>query len=131
MTGTSTPFGPDFYKSLVDMMMQASAEGTKIAVEMIWNALIYFLIHDWVLVLALITFFLAIAIFEFLLTGRWAMLGSVLYNYIYYGFLFLLGSIFGPDIFANDWIDLILFIVYAISFTLVGVILNKTGVRRR
>lgn len=113
------------------MMLQAVGEGTKMAYHMMWDALIYFLIHDWMLVLGLLTFFLVMAIIEFFFTGRWTMLGSVLYNYFYYGILFLIGLMFGPEIFANNWVDLLLFVVYAISFTWVGIILTRTGVQNR
>lgn len=130
MNTTSTPFGPDFLKDFVSMALKAVDDGTKMAYRMMWNALINFLIHDWHLVLGILTFFLVIAIIEFLLTGRWAMLGSVLYHYIYYGILFLIGLIFGPEIFTNGWIDLLLFVVYAVSFTWVGVILVRIGIRR-
>lgn len=131
MTATSTPFGQEFYKSLIDQMFQAVDFGTKMAAHMLWDGLINFLVHDWLLVLGILTFFLLISIIEFVLTGRWAMLGSVLYNYLYYGILFLIGLIFGPEIFTNDWADLLFFIVYAISFTWVGIILTRTGIRYR
>ncbi len=131
MFSTTTPFGQEFYKSLIDQLFQAVDNGTKMAAHMLWDALINFLVHDWLLVLGILTFFLVIAIIEFLTTGRWAMLGSVLYHYIYYGILFLIGLIFGPEIFTNDWADLLFFVVYAISFTWVGIILSKTGIRGR
>ena len=113
------------------MMFQAVDDGTKMAVHMLWDALIYFLIHDWLLVLGILTFFLLISILEFFMTGRWAMLGSVLYHYFYYGILFLIGLIFGPDIFTNDWADLLFFVVYAVSFIWVGILLTRVGIRHR
>lgn len=131
MTATSTPFGQQFYKSLIDQMYQAVDNGTKMAYHMMWNALITFLMQDWLLVLGILTLFLVVAILKFLTTGRWTMLGSVLYNYTYYGILFLIGLIFGPEVFANDWIDLLLFVVYIISFTWVAIVLSSTGIQRR
>jgi len=131
MISTTTPFGSDFYKDLVHMIFQAIDDGTKMAVHMLWDVLIYFLVHDWPLVLGILTFFLVIAVIEWLTTGRWAMLGSVLYNYFYYGILFLIGLIFGPDIFTNDWADLLFFVVYAVSFTWVGILLTRIGIRHR
>ncbi len=131
MNATSSPFGPDFYKDLVSMMFKAMDDGTKTAYHMMWDMLLYFLIHDWLLVLGLLTFFLVIATTEFLFTGRWAMLGSVLYNYCYYGLLFLVGLIFGPEVFANYWIDLLLFAIYAVSFAWIGIILTQIGIRHR
>jgi hypothetical protein len=118
-------------ENLMPMILKAFDGGTKMAYRMMWDALISFLMHDWFLVLGILTFFFVIAIINFFITGRWAMLGSVLYHYIYYGILFLLGFIFGPEIFANGWIDLLLFVIYAVSFTWVGIILARAGIRHR
>jgi len=63
-------------------------------------------------------------------TGRWGWLGSVLYNYLYFGTLFVIGLIWGPEIFANDYFEIALVILYIVCFSLVGVILTKTGLRR-
>lgn len=129
--GTSTPFGPDFVKELIPWMLQIFDDATKRAYHMMWDILINFLTEHWLLVIGVLTFFLILAVVEYFTTGHWAMLGRVLYSYIYYGILFLIGLIFGPEIFANDWIDLLLFTVYVVSFIWVGMILNKTGIRRR
>jgi len=58
------------------------------------------------------------------------MLGSVLYNYFYFGILFVITLIFGPDVFANDWFKIVLFIIYVVCFISVGKLLKKAGIRR-
>lgn len=130
MTPTSTPFGPDFVKELIPWMFQIFDEATRKAYHMLWDMLIAFLVANWGWVLVGLVVILLFAFFEYLATGRWATLGSVLYTYIYYGFLFLAGLVFGPELFANDWIKLLLLVVYVVSFLWVRMILNGTGIRK-
>jgi predicted branched-subunit amino acid permease len=62
--------------------------------------------------------------------GHWWVLGSVLYPYLYWGIILIIGLIFGPAIFVNTYAELDLFILYIFCFILVGRILNKTGLKR-
>jgi hypothetical protein len=131
MNSTTTLLGgPDFPKQLVGMLMNAVDEGTKQAYRMIWAAIEQFLFEHWILVTIVLFLVLLFAFLKYLATGRWAMLGSVLYSYVYWGIVFVITLIFGSDIFANDWFKVVLFIVYVVSFTLVGHFLRKTGIRR-
>lgn len=127
---TTPPFGPDFVKALIPQMIDAFAKATAQAYRMFWDIFMTFLAQNWFWVIALLVMILVFTFLEYLMTGRWANLGSVLYSYTYYGILFLIGLIFGPETFANDWIDLILFIVYVVSFIWVRIVLNRTGIRR-
>lgn len=132
MTPTTTPpFGPDFIKTIIPQMMQMFAEATAKAYHMIWGIFMTFLAQNWLWVIAFLVMILVFSFLEYLMTGRWANLGSVLYSYTYYGILFLIGLIFGPETFANDWIGLILLIVYMVSFIWVRILLNRSGIRRR
>jgi uncharacterized membrane protein (DUF106 family) len=126
--GTTTPFGPDFYKDLIAQMFKAVDDGTKMLYQLLWDELISFLVQHWLLT---VTFLLAILIYAFIraLAGRWGMLGSVLYNYFYFGTLFTIGLIWGPKVFADDYFKIALVILYVICFLLVGQILRKTGVK--
>ena len=128
---TTSPLGIDFPKQLVQWMLDTIDESTKQAYRMIWAGIKQFLVEHWVLVIIFLTALLALAIFNYLATGRWAMLGSVLYNYLYFGVLFIITLIFGSDIFANDYFKIVLFLLYVVCFTLVGIFLNKTGIRKR
>lgn len=131
MTSTTTPpFGPEFIKTLIPQMFQAFDDATVRGYRMIWDIFIAFLVQNYFWVIVSLIMILWFAFLEYLLTGRWANLGSVLYSYTYYGILFLIGLFFGPDIFANVWIGLILFIVYLTSFFWVRGILNSVGIRR-
>ena len=53
------------------------------------------------------------------------MLASFAYNYLYGTFVLLLGFVFGPEIFANEFIDLILLVLYVVCYKLVGKALRK------
>jgi len=130
VTSTTTILGPDFVKELIPQMLQDFDEATKQAYRMIWNILVTFLWQHWIAVIVVLGLIL-IAAFLRALTGRWGMLGSVLYNYFYFGALFIIGLIWGPEVFANDYFKLVLVILYIVCFLFVGWILRETGLRRR
>ena len=127
---TTNPLGNDFPKQVVTMLFNAIDEGTKQGYRMIWSAIKEILVAHWGMVLITLVLILLLAIVEYFVTKRWAMLGSVLYNYLYFGILFLIALIFGSDVFASDWFKIVLFIVYVVCFVAVGKFLRKIGVRR-
>lgn len=131
MTPTSTPqFGPDFMKELIPWMFQQIGEATAKAFRMIWDIGISYLAQHWIAVLVGLAVIFVIALTRAFLTGRWAMLGSVVYNYLYFGTLFIIGSIRGPEVFANDYFKIVLVVLYVVCFILTGQFLSKIGVRR-
>jgi hypothetical protein len=127
---TTSPLGSDFPKQIVLWFLDAIDEGTKQAYRMIWNAVKQLLVEHWGFVIIALVSILMLAVLNYLTTGRWAMLGSVLYNYSYFGILFVITLIFGSDIFANDWFKIVLFIIYVVCFVSVGKLLKKAGIRR-
>lgn len=127
---TSQPTTLDFPKQVVEMFLNVIDESTRKAYRMIWDGIIQIITEHWGWIILILIGFLVIAIMNYFVTGRWAMLGSILYNYLYAGFLFLVALVFGPEVFANDWFKIVLFIVYVICFVLVGKILKKVGIRR-
>ena len=130
MNSTSTATGTEFTKKMLDAFFNAIDEGTKQAYHMLWNALISFLVDHWISVLVLLAVILIIAIIKAVL-GRWGMLGSVLYNYLYFGILFVIGLIWGSDVFASNWLTIAgTVILYPACYLTVRVILDKTGLRR-
>lgn len=130
MISTSTPFGPGFVKDLVPWMFQVFGGATVKAYLMMWNILITYLAQHWVSVLIGLFAVFVIALIRAVITGRWAMLGSVIYNYLYFGTLFFIGAVFGAGVFANDYFKIVLAVLYVICFITTGVILNKIGIRR-
>lgn len=130
MSTSTFPFGTNFAKDLVSMFLNSIDQGTRQAYHMLWDILMTFLSQNLLWVAVFMVMILVFAFLEYLMTGRWANLGSVLYSYTYYGIILFVGLVFGPEIFANDWVDLILFIVYIISFLWVRILLNRSGIRR-
>jgi hypothetical protein len=130
MTSTSTLFGPEFAKNTVNMFLNAVDEGTKQAARIFWDILKSFLIDHWLAVIVVLFIILVIAIFRAIM-GRWGMLGHVLYNYLYFGVLFVIGLIWGPEVFVNNFFNVACTIIfYPVCYIVVGLILDKVGVRR-
>jgi len=130
MTATSTPLRTDFPRQVVELLLNAIDEGTKQTARMLWNILTSFLLEHWIAVLVGLFAIFIFALVRAFATGRWAMLGSATYNYLYFGVLFLIGTIFGPELFANDYFKIVLVILYVVCFVITGKFLSKIGVRR-
>ncbi len=131
MPTTTSPFGPEFVKDLIVWFLQAINEATKKTYRMYWSFLISFLKEHWILTTAILILILVIAIIR-AFGGYWGMLGSVLYNYLYFGILFMIGLINGSDVFASEYFEIICAIIlYPICYFTVGRILDKLGVMRR
>lgn len=123
MNSTYTPL--DFPKGIALRFLNTMEEATKDAYRQIWNmAQEVISNHFWTIVMILGVIFL-LALLNFIITRRWGWLGSVIYNYLYFGLLYIYTLIFGPDIFANDWIKVILFLVYIICYTITGILLRR------
>lgn len=123
--GTTTPLGPDFPKQMVTMLMDTIDKATKDAYHQLWNILISQIKEHWGFFLIILFIVLLFAFIRYLITGRWAMLGSVIYNYLYFGILFIIGLIFGPEVFANDYFKIVLAILYLFCFAMVGKLFRR------
>ena len=131
MTPTSTPpFGPDFVKELVPQIFQVIGEATARSFRMFWDIGMTYLSQHWIAVLLGLLIIFIVALVRAFITGRWAMLGSVVYNYLYFGILFLVGISFGPEVFTNNYFKIVLAILYLICFVATGSFLRKIGVRK-
>ncbi|MEO6536187.1 MAG: hypothetical protein ABIT47_00710 [Candidatus Paceibacterota bacterium] len=129
MNTAPSPFGPDYIKQTVDLLTTGITQATAHDYRIGWDILLSFLAHHWLGTLGVLLAILAYAVLRYLITGRWRVLGSVLYNYVYFFIMFLIGLIGGPELYANDYFPIIATIVYVVSFTVVGFILLTTGVR--
>lgn len=130
MSPTSTPvFGPDYVRELIPWMMNQFGIATAKALRMFWDIGMIYLAQHWIAVLMVLFAVFVYALFRALL-GHWWVLGSVLYNYFYFGTLFVVGLILEPEVFANDYFKIFLVLLYIVCFTLVGKILTKTGLKR-
>lgn len=111
-------------------VLQSLNEGQMVAYRSFWDAGMAYLIDHWVVVIVFLIVILVIAVLR-AISGYWGMLGSVLYNYLFFGTLFVVGLILGPEVFANNYIKVGLALLYVICFLMVGRILDWTGLRRR
>jgi len=130
MSTSSPQFGLDFVKELIPWMYAQIGIATEKTFRTFWNIGMAYLAEHWVAVAVGLVFIFLIALVRAFVTGRWAMLGSITYNYLYFGTLFIVGLIFGPEIFANDFFKIFLVILYVVCFALTGKFLAKIGVRR-
>lgn len=132
MTPSNSLFGPEFVKNLLAQTLAASEVMTKSLYRMMWDSLLLYLKAHWISVLIFLAVILAIALFEYLSTGSWRMLGSVLYHYLYFGILFIIGLVKGPDVFISEYFEIACAIIlYPICYWTVRVILTESGIRKR
>lgn len=125
---TSPAFGPDYVKELIPWMIQQFGIATEKAFRMFWDIGMTYLAQHWIAVLVGLFLIFMLALIRAFITGRWAMLGSVVYNYLYFGTLFIIGLIWGPELFANDYFKIVLAILYVVCFILTGQFLRKIKV---
>ncbi len=131
MNPTTTQTVPDFLKTLIPQIFQTFDEATRKAYRMLWDIFMSFVVDHWLVILGILIFVFLIT-FARALTGRWGMLGSVLYNYLYFGILFVVGLIKGSDIFVSEYFEIICAVIlYPFCYFTVRVILDKFGIRRR
>lgn len=118
---------PDFIKQMPSWLLNTIQEATIKDIKIMWNwGMSYLLTHLWIII-GILLIVLVYALFRAFM-GHWWVLGSVLYNYLYWGSLLIIGLIFGPEIFAGTYIDIGLFILYVLCYIAVGKILKKIGV---
>lgn len=130
MTATSTPLS-DLPQQVIALLLNAIDEGNKQAAHWLWDGLQTFLIAHWLLFIGGLFLLFVIATFKAMM-GRWGSLGSLLYNFFYFGTLYIIGLIWGPEVFVNDLFNAACAIIlYPVCYLLVGWILDKTGLRRR
>jgi len=126
MNSTATLLPPNFIKDLLGNI----DEITKQTYQSLWNVLISFLVNHLIIIsIVLVVIFIITVIMALL--GRWDILGKVLYNYIYFGILLIIGLIWGSNILVSDFFHLVCTIIlYPICYWTVGIILNKTGFKK-
>ncbi len=96
----------DMSKTFVLQILDALEEGEKGGYRMVWKFILDFISqHTLYVITALVVVFL-IAFADYRFTGKWRSLGRVLYNYFYFGILFIVTLIFGPEMFANPFMAL-------------------------
>jgi hypothetical protein len=130
--GTTTPslLGINFAEQIIPWMLNSIGNATAQAYRTLWDMFMPLLLQHLLAISSILFLVLLYAAAIAFTTGRWAFLGSVLYNYLYFGVLFIIGLIWGPEVFANDYFKVVLALLYVVCFYLVGKILTKTGLKR-
>jgi len=119
-----------FFKNLFTLLLDKIQQGTILAYQKIWDGITSYLLgHLIVVIIILFVVFLYSLVRG--LMGHWWIFGSVAYNYLYFGSLLVIGSIWGPEIFSNTYADIGFFLLYILCYIGVGMILSKAGIRRR
>jgi hypothetical protein len=120
---------PDFIKQMPAWFLDTIQEATIKDIKIFWDwGISYPLAHLWIII-GILLIVLVYAVFRAFM-WHWWVLGSVLYNYLYWGSLLIIGLIFGPEIFASSYVDVGLFILYILCYIIVGKILKTTGIRK-
>jgi hypothetical protein len=118
-------------KQLIPQLYQAIGEATAHGYRIIWDAAWPIALQHLQAISGVLVLILVLSAIEAFTTRRWGWFGSVLYNYLYFGTLILVGFAFGPEIFANDYFKIFLAMLYIVCFLLVRVVLVKTGLKRK
>ena len=117
--------------SALQQMLQSIDQGTRNGYRMAWDVYMSLLARHWLVVTIILSAILIIALVR-AFAGYWGMLGRVLYNYLYFGTLFVIGLIKGPEVFVSEYFEIICAIIlYPVCYFVVGVILERSGLRRR
>lgn len=122
-TTTSFLTGKNIGQGLLDL----AGEVTKQVYRMYFNLAKELLARYWLPILIFLIVAFIFALLKYVTTGRWSTLGSFLYHLFNLTTLFLIAFILGPEIFANDYFPIVLTLVYAVCFFLVGRILKRIG----
>lgn len=109
-------------------MNKAAEDGAKQAAHMLWSALLSFLAAHWLAVMfGLFIVFIVVTLKAMM--GRWGSLGSFLYNFFYFGILFVVGLIWGPEVFLGNFFGAACAIIlYPVCYWLSGVVMDRMGV---
>lgn len=121
---------PEFVKDIMNTALKVVDDQKKEIAKICWENLLLFLAQHWIQIIMILFIILVISFIK-ALSGQWGMFGSVLYHYLHIGVLFIIGLIWGPEIYLNIFFGLINLIIYLYSFKLVGKILDKLGLRRK
>jgi len=115
---------------MIDALFKGIETATQQIARILWSALLSFLTAHWFAVLVAIFVIFVVALLKAML-GRWGSLGSFLYNLFYFGILFVIGLIWGSEVFVNNLFNAaVAIILYPICYFITGLILEKTGLRR-
>jgi len=120
MTTTPTFIPKDFINTISEETTKAGVSMLRAFLEALWHSYGHYLPY----VIGIFFILLMVAMVKAML-GRTGQLGSLLYHLFYFGFIGILVWIYGLEIFFNSYFDLLCFIIYVVSYYLVGLFLKK------
>jgi hypothetical protein len=130
-TTNAQPLGPNFFTDTATWLLKRIQEETVKDYRKFWDFAMPFLFEHWLMIMLFLLFIAAVALTKAMM-GRWGMLGSVIYNFLYFGVLFLILLIWGTDFFANDLFKpLCTVILYPVCYRITGWILDRSGFKRK
>ena len=103
--------------------------GQTIFYTAIWGVITDFLADHLIITLVVLGALFIMATIR-ALSGRWDMLGKFLYWFLFFGTLFVIAAIFGPEIFAGTYAKIAVAILGIGTYLTVGRILDRTGLMR-
>jgi len=131
MNSTTTLMTKVWAQDVLNLFLQDINKAQLHDAQLFWSALLVLLARYWLPIVGFLLFMLLVAIAEALM-GRWGMLGSILYHYLYYSILFIVGLIWGSSVFVSDFYhEACTLILYPICYFVTGVILDKFNLRKR
>ena len=106
----------DFPKQMTLGILNVLEEGEKGGYRMVWKFILDLISQHTLYVISILVIVFMIAFLDYKFTGKWRSLGRVLYNYFYFGTLFIVTLIFGPEMFANPFMALGTLAVYFLCY---------------
>jgi len=129
MIGNTTPL--DINSVAPWLLNTMFVEAPKEASKLLWYEVLMPILKEHWLSIGILLFIIFFLVTIKAMLGRWWSLGSFLYNFLYLGILFIIGLIWGPEVFVSDWINFFTtLILYPVCYWIVGWILDKTGLKR-
>jgi hypothetical protein len=98
------------------------------SISFAWSIINPILIENWLKLTVAIIILINIAMLKFLITGKWGTLGSLLYNFFFFGIMYLIINNFGPEIILEDYFKIISFLTYITGFFLTRLVLRSVRV---
>jgi len=115
--------------SFIISILRTVDDAKILVVRIYWGTLIFFLLKHWLIIL-IVLFLVFFTSLIRAISGRWGLFGSVMYNYLYFGILFIVGLTWGPEIFVSNLFTIICTVaLYPLCYFLVGMILQKLGLK--
>jgi hypothetical protein len=128
MTTSTGAFDPNISVQMMNTLKASMESSTKMVAHIMWSTLLSYLAVHWIATI-LILFVVFVFVFIKAKLGRWGSLGSFLYNLFYFGTLFIIGLIWGPEVFLGDWFKVACTaLLYPICYYLSGYAMEKLDV---